>query len=103
MNGTNKAIVGVVYGIALLFGILALVLSIPKTLDDGAVAILLFAPHGGEMGLDLGEVAGLDGIIGYYSDFVGLFGDSAVIAVVLEIVGFAIALIGMMTPWAMDV
>lgn len=103
MNGTNKAIVGVVYGIALLFGILALVLSIPKTLDDGAVAILLFAPHGGEMGLDLGEVAGLDGIIGYYSDFVGLFGDSAVIAAVLEIVGFAIALIGMMTPWVMDV
>ena len=80
MNGTNKAIVGIVYGIALFFGILALALSILEALDSGAASILLLAPHEGEMTLDLGTVAGLDGIMGYYSDFVGLFGDSSILA-----------------------
>lgn len=103
MNGTNKAIVGIVYGIALFFGILALALSILEALDSGAASILLLAPHKGEMTLDLGTVAGLDGIMGYYSDFVGLFGDSSILAVILEVVGFILAAAGMFTPWAMDV
>lgn len=102
MNGTNKAIVGVVYGIALLFGLLALLFSILETLDDGSVAIMLFAPHGGEVGLDLGTVAGLDTVIEYYSDFIGLFGDSTMISVIFVIIGFAIAVAGMVSPWAMD-
>ena len=101
MNGTNKAIVGIVYGIALFFGILALALSILEALDSGAASILLLAPHEGEMTLDLGTVAGLDGIMGYYSDFVGLFGDSSILAVILEVVGFILAAAAVFAPWGL--
>ena len=56
MNGTNKATVGVVFGIALLFAALSLVLTLMGIMDDGTLSLYLFAPHGGELGFDLADM-----------------------------------------------
>jgi len=103
MNGTNKAIVGVVFGIALLFAALTFVCTAMSVLDGGAATIVLFAPHGGEIGIDLADVSGIEDVIGLYADFLGIFGDDKTITLALEAVGFVLAVAGMLTPWAMNV
>lgn len=103
MNGTNKAIVGVVFGIALVFAVLSLILTVQGVLDDGTVSLYLFAPHGGELGIDLSEVAGIGSVVGLYADFVALFGGSEMVSLAVVIAGFVLAFAGMVTPWSLGV
>lgn len=103
MNGTNKTTVGVVFGIALAYAALSLVLTIMEILDGGPVSIYLFAPHGGELGIDLSQVAGIDRIVELYAGFVALFGDDRMMSLVIVLLGFVMSAVGMMTPWSMSV
>lgn len=101
MNGINKATVGVVFGIALLYGAASLVLSVSGTMDTGSATLRLLAPHDGEMYYDLSD--GLGGVVDAYRDFIELFGDGDTIAVVLEVLGFVLAVAGMATGWSLGV
>ncbi len=103
MNGTNKAIVGVVFGIALVYAVLSLVLTVMGIMDDGTLSLYLFAPHEGELGIDLGEVPGIEYLVSLYGDFVGLIGDEQMIQLLVVVVGFVLAVVGMVTPWSLGV
>ena len=102
MNGTNKATVGVVFGIALLFAALSLVLTLMGIMKDGTLSLYLFAPLGEEMGIDLADVPGLEYIVSLYADFVALFGDDMIQAAIV-VVGFVLSVVGMVTPWSLGV
>lgn len=103
MNGTNKAIVGVVFGIALAYSMLCLLLTVSEILDTGAVSLFLFAPHEGDMGFDLSEIGGLDEVVGLYGDFVALFGDSEYVSLAVVLAGYILAAAGMATSWSTGV
>lgn len=108
MNGMNKAIVGVVFGIALIYSALSLLLTVQNLMDTGVVSMFLFMPHGGELGIDLGEFAGA--FTNLYDSFVSLVGglitDDAdtlkMIELVLVVVGFVLAALGMVTKPSLD-
>lgn len=102
MNGTNKAAIGVVFGIALLYSALCLVATVLGMLD-GTVSLSLFAPHEGGLWVDLSDVAVLEHIAGAYSGFVGLFGEEGMVSVLVAVLGFALSAIGLATPWARGV
>ena len=55
MNGMNKAVVGAVFGIALIYSLLSLMLTVQGFLDTGVVTLMLFAPNGDALGIDLSE------------------------------------------------
>ncbi len=101
MNGINKATVGVVFGIALLYGAVSLVLTVMGTMDTGSATLRIFAPHDGELFFDLSEDLG--GVMGVYRDMIGVFGDGSTAAVVFEIAGFVLAAAGMATGWSLGV
>ena len=108
MNGMNKAIVGVVFGIALIYSALSLLLTVQNLMDTGVVSMFLFMPHGGELGIDLGEFAGA--FTNLYDSFVSLVGglitDDAdtlkMIELVLVVIGFVLAALGMVTKPSLD-
>lgn len=103
MNGTNKAIVGVVFGIALVYAVLSLLLTIMGIMDDGTLTLYLFAPHEGEMGIDLGQVPGVEYIVTLYGDIVSYIGDEQTVTLLVVIVGFVLSVAGMFTPWSLGV
>lgn len=108
MNGMNKAIVGVVFGIALIYSALSLVLTVQNLMETGVVSMYLFLPHGGELGLDLGEYIGP--LTDSYDSFLSLIGgyltDDAdvlkIIELVLVLLGFVLAALGMATKPSLD-
>ena len=108
MNGMNKAIVGVVFGIALIYSALSLMLTVQNLMDTGVVSMFLFLPHGGELGIDLGESAGF--FTNLYDSFVSLIGglitDDAdtlkIIEIVLVVVGFVLAALGLASKPSLD-
>ncbi len=101
MNGTNKATVGVVFGIALVYAALSLVLTLMGIFDDGTVSLYLFAPHGGELGIDLAEVAGISYIVDAYVEFVDYIAADETMKLIVVLVGFLFSFLGMMTPWSL--
>ena len=102
MNGTNKAIVGIVFGIALLYAALSLVCTVLGMLDGSAWPVLFF-PHGEDLGIALADIPGIGALAGPINDFTGLFGDTKTVGVAVVIAGFVLAVAGMFTPWAMNV
>lgn len=108
MNGMNKAIVGIVFGIALVYAALSLMLTADNLLETGTVSMFLFLPHGGEMGIDLGDV--LSPLTGLYDSFLstlsGYVSDSTdvrdTVELVLVVAGFVLAAVGMFTKPSLD-
>lgn len=101
MNSTNKAIVGVVFGVTLLFAVVSFGLSIVKSMDNGVATICILNPFG-DLCTDLSTVAGVSAITNVYVDFLKLFGGSA-IQVLLMCVGYVIAVMGLLTPWTNNI
>ena len=108
MNGMNKAIVGVVFGIALIYSALSLMLTAQNLIETGTVSMFLFLPHGGELGLDLGEYIGMvtglyDDLLSTISGYITTDADTAkVVELALVFVGFVLAAAGMATPPTLD-
>ena len=108
MNGMNKTIVGVVFGIALIYAALSLMLTVLHLMDTGVVSMFLFLPHGEELGLDLGGYLGF--LTGPYDSFlslvgVNLTGDAGTLKIIeltLVLLGFALAAAGMATRPSLD-
>lgn len=108
MKGMNKAIVGVVFGIALIYAALCLMLTVQHLQDVGQISLFLFLPHGEELGIDLSEYVGpvtdlygdlLDTIAGFVEES----GDMHDLMVtVLVILGFVLSVAGMMTKPSLD-
>ena len=102
MNGTNKAIVGIVFGIALLYAALSLVCTVLGMLDGSAWPSLFF-PHGEDLGIALADIPGIGALAGPINDFTELFGDTKTVGIAVVAAGFVLAVAGMFTPWAMNV
>lgn len=108
MKGMNKAIVGVVFGIALIYSALSLVLTVQNLMETGDVSMFLFLPHGGELGIDLGEYVGF--LTDAYDSFLSLVGvsitdDSGMLEtlkLVLVLVGFVLAALGLAMKPSLD-
>ena len=108
MKGMNKAIVGVVFGIALIYAALSLVLTVQNLMETGVVSMFLFFPHGEELGIDLGEYVGF--LTGAYDSFLSLIGVSItgdagtlkIIELALVLLGFVLAVLGMVTKPSLD-
>lgn len=108
MNGMNKAIVGVVFGIALIYTVLSLMLTAQNIMETGAVSMFLFLPHGEELGIDLGEYIGP--LTSAYDSFVQLVGGYItddfetlkMIELVFVVIGFVLAAAGMATKPSLD-
>ncbi len=108
MNGMNKAIVGIVFGIALIYSALSLMLTVQNLIDTGVVSVFLFMPHGGELGIDLGEYAGF--FTNLYDSFLsfigGLVTDDAdtlkIIEIALVVFGFVLAALGIASKPSLD-
>ena len=108
MKGMNKAIVGVVFGIALIYAALSLVLTVQNLMETGVVSMFLFLPHGEELGIDLGEYVGF--LTGAYDSFLSLIGVSItgdagtlkIIELALVLLGFVLAVLGMVTKPSLD-
>ena len=64
MNGINKATVGVVFGIALYYTAVSLVLTVSGTMDAGSATIRLLAPHGDVLYIDNGDL----GLLSVFDD-----------------------------------
>lgn len=103
MNGINKATVGVVFGIALFYTAVSLVLTVSGTMDAGSATIRLLAPHGDVLYIDNGDLGLLSVFDDIYARLAELAGDSDLVPVVLEIIGFLLAAAGMCTSWALGV
>ena len=108
MKGMNKAIVGVVLGISLIYAALSLVLTVQNLMETGVVSMFLFLPHGEELGIDLGEYVGF--LTGAYDSFLSLIGVSItgdagtlkIIELALVLLGFVLAVLGMVTKPSLD-
>ena len=108
MKGMNKAIVGIVFGIALIYAALSLMLTVLNLMDTGTVSMFLFLPHGGELGVDLGDYLGF--LVEPYDSFLSLVGVTVtgdvgtlkIIELVLVVAGFALAAAGMVTRPSLD-
>ncbi|MDO5861330.1 MAG: hypothetical protein Q4Q58_00760, partial [Thermoplasmata archaeon] len=107
MNGTNKAIVGIVFGIALAYSVLSLAPTLLGILDDGIVSLYLFAPHGEELWYDLSAGEHSAQLVDAYCrmiDFIcGYLGDSEYVKLAVVMIGFVLSVIGMVTPWSLGV
>lgn len=108
MNGMNKAIVGIVFGIALIYSALSLGLTVMELLENGTVSMFLFMPHGGELGIDLGEYIGF--LTGLYDDFLTTISDMVVtgetgkyVKLALVVIGFLLAAAGFAMRPTLDV
>lgn len=109
MNGMNKAVVGAVFGIALIYSVLSLMLTVQELLDTGVVTLMLFAPNGDALGIDLAEY--LSPITGLYPDLIdtitGLISSDPEmvknISLALVIVGFVLSAAGMATKPSLEV
>ncbi len=108
MKGMNKAIVGVVLGIALVYGVLCMMLSAQHVLDAGEVSLFLFLPRGDEMGIDLAEHIGpltdlyasfIDEIVGYVTDDADM---AKYMSLVLVIAGFVLSAAGFAAKPTLD-
>ena len=108
MKGMNKAIVGIVFGIALIYAALSLMLTVLNLMDTGTVSMFLFLPHGGELGVDLGDYLGF--LVEPYDSFLSLVGVTVtgdagtlkILELVLVVAGFALAAAGMVTRPSLD-
>lgn len=108
MNGTNKAIVGVVFGIALIYTVLSLALTAMHLIDTGEVSMFLFAPVNGELGIDLGEyisplTGAYDSFVSAISSMVGEGDIQRYVSLAIVAVGFVLAAVGLMTKPSMEV
>ncbi len=106
MKGMNRTIVGVVFGIALIYGALCLMLTIQHAWDTGTVDLFLFLPHGEDLGVSLGEYIGpltsaYDGLLTRIAEIAGE--ESAdILKILLVVVGFVLAVAGMFTRPSLD-
>ncbi len=108
MKGMNKAIVGVVFGIALIYAVLSLMLTAQHIIDAGEVSLFLFLPHGEELGIDLSDYIApvvdlyasfIDTVTGYVSEE----GDvNDYMSLALVVVGFILAASGLVSRPALD-
>ena len=113
MNGMNKAVVGAVFGIALIYSLLSLMLTVQGFLDTGVVTLMLFAPNGDALGIDLSEELPelLSPVMELYPNIldalVGLMPFDAEmtrnLTLVLIVVGFALSAAGMATKPSLEV
>ena len=107
MNGTNKAIVGVVFGIALIYAALCFIMTAGQIMETGVVSLFLFLPHGGEMGIDLADYIGP--LTDLYGKFLGLITDSLaadaakIVSLLLVVLGFVLSVAGMFSKPSLDV
>ncbi len=108
MKGMNKAIVGIVLGSALVYGVLCLMLSVQHVLDAGEIVMYLFVPRGDEMGLDPSEYAGplTDLYASFVEKVVGYVGEGVATAqniyIVIMVVGFVLSVAGFVTKPTLD-
>lgn len=109
MKGMNKAIVAIVFGIALIYGVLSLMLTVQHIMDVGEVSLFLFAPRGDELGLNLSEYIGpvtdiyndfIDTLIGYVVAESGQTKD--ILTIVMVVVGFVLSAVGFATKPTLD-
>ena len=114
MNGMNKAIVGVVLGIALVYSIGSFVLTAVEIWNTGDITVVMFMPHlkDGAFDLDyrLGELSGI--ALGFYDRFVDYILDDLIhiegdsrkfIVLAIAAAGFAMAVIGFFMKPTLDV
>ncbi len=114
MNGMNKAIVGIVLGIALVYSIGSFVLTAIEIWNTGDITIVMFMPHlkDGAFDLDyrLGELSGI--ALGYYDRFVDYILDDLIhiegdsrkfIVLAVAAAGFAMSVIGFAVKPTFDV
>ncbi len=93
MKGMNKAVVGTVFGIALVFGVLSLMLTAQHLIDAGEVSLFLFLPRGEELGIDLAGYIGP--VVDLYSSFIDtVVGHVAVDAALSKDISLVIVIIG---------
>ena len=110
MNGMNKTIVGVVFGIALIYTVLSLVFTLQHLLETGVVSLFVFAPIGGDgLAIDLGEYIGpvTDLYGGFLSTITGLITTEPdvekYISLALVAVGFILTAVGLATKPSLEV
>ncbi|MBQ8179228.1 MAG: hypothetical protein IJ026_02120 [Candidatus Methanomethylophilaceae archaeon] len=105
MNGMNRTIVGVVYGIALTYAVLCLVMSLIWLFDTGAASLVLFLPVEG-FGFDLGTPTGgiYDTLLSWLTSLMSLPDETArYVKLLLIVVGFIVPVLGMVSRPALDV
>ncbi len=103
MNGTNKAAVGVVFGIALAYGALCFALTLMELLDGGPITLYLFTPLEDGYGFELSALPVISEITEYYAMLVDRLATDEMLRTVIVALGFVIAVIGMFTPWSIRV
>ena len=110
MNGMNKAVVGAVFGIALIYSVLSLFCTVQSLWETGVVSLIVFAPTGADdLGFDLSTLA--EDIPNLYDTMVSkiceLIGTDAevnrYISLAIVIVGFVLAAAGLVTKPSLEV
>ncbi len=108
MNGMNKAIVGVVFGIALICATLSLVLTIENLMKTGVVSMFFFLPHRGELGIDLGEYIGpVTKLYNFFLETIAKYVSKEsfiikIVELVLVLFGFILSVAGMVSKPSLD-
>lgn len=114
MNGMNKAILAVVFGIALVYSIGSFALTLMEIWNTGDISIVMFLPHFSDGAFDvdyrLGELSGL--ALGYYDRFVDFILDDLIhitgdtrtyMVMAIAILGFLLAINGFFSKPTLDV
>ena len=114
MNGMNRTIIGVVFGIALIYSIGSFALTAGEIISTGDINVVLFFPHIGGDGFDfdikLNEYSWMvtgnyDKVVDFIcDDLLGIGGDARKYAVLaVAIAGFVLAIIGFFSKPSLDV
>ncbi len=103
MNGTNKATVGVVFGIALVYAALCFMLTLKGMFDNGTISLFLFAPHEGVLGYDLSQYEYTSKIVEGYNMLIDKIGNTEEIRLGIVVIGFVLAVAGMFTRFSLGV
>lgn len=107
MNGMNKTVVGVVFGIALIYSVLSLMVTVQELLDTGVFTIMLFAPNGDALGIDLSEYPALGSYTDAMGTLAGLISSDPetlrIVSLVFAVLGFVLAAAGMATRPSLEV
>ncbi len=108
MKGMNKAIVAVVLGSALVYGVLCLIASVQEVREFGEVCLRLFLPRGDETGIGSGEYIGplSDLYASFIEEIAKYIGEGVVTAqsiyIILMVVGFVLSVAGFITKPTLD-
>ncbi|MBP3386675.1 MAG: hypothetical protein J6K69_07480 [Candidatus Methanomethylophilaceae archaeon] len=106
MNGMNKAIVGVVFGIALLTSLLVMILSLIGLFSTGDVTISyeLDGPLGAVVGVVNSVLAVYDNILSVITDSLGMDAKvSEYMKLAFVAIGFVVTVLGMVSKPSLDV